>query len=142
MPAARIARCRPRLLITVVTSVLDASSPASCIASARITMMASPSMIVAVGIDGQAAVGVAVMGQAEVGAVREHHRLLQRLHMGGAAAVVDVQPVGFCVDRDDVRRPRPGTPAARRSTRRRWRSRRRRSGRRGGWCSALPAWRR
>ena len=30
MPAERIARCRPRLLITVATSVLAASSPASC----------------------------------------------------------------------------------------------------------------
>ena len=44
MPAARMARCSPRLLITVATNVLDASSPASRIASARITMIASPSM--------------------------------------------------------------------------------------------------
>ena len=63
--------------------------------------MASPSIDPAAGVDGQAAVGVAVVGQAEVGAVG-HHRLLQRLHVRGPAAVVDVQPVGLGVDRDDV----------------------------------------
>ncbi len=63
--------------------------------------MASPSTTWPLGVDGQAAVGVAVVGQPEVGAVG-HHRLLQRLHVRGSAAVVDVQPVGFGVDRDDV----------------------------------------
>ena len=64
--------------------------------------MASPSMTWPLGVDGQAAVGVAVVRQPEVGAVG-HHRRPQRLHVCRAAAVVDVQPVGFGVDRDDVR---------------------------------------
>ena len=64
-------------------------------------MIASPSIDSAAGVDGQAAVGVAVVGQPEVGAVG-HHRGLQRLHVRRAAAVVDVQPVGLGVDRDDV----------------------------------------
>ena len=65
-----MAWCSPRLLITVATSVLDASSPASCIASAHTTMIASPSTSSPVGIDGQAPVGVAVVREAQVGAVR------------------------------------------------------------------------
>ena len=64
-------------------------------------MISSPSTIRAVGVDGQAAVGVAVVGDAEVGAVREHRRL-QRVEVGGAAPVVDVEPVGFGVDGDDL----------------------------------------
>ncbi len=76
--------------------------------------MASPSTTSPAGVDGQAAVGVAVVGQPEVCAVG-HHRLLQRLHVRGSAAVVDVQPVGFGVDRDDGGARGPVGP---------WRSRR------------------
>src|SRR5690606_1444563 len=54
-----------------------------------------------VGVDGQAAVGVTVVGQAEVRPVGDH-RGTQRLHVGGAAVVVDVQAVRLGVDRDDV----------------------------------------
>ncbi len=54
------------------------------------------------GIDGQAPVGIAVVGQAEVGAVVQDRRA-QHVQMRRAAAVVDVQAVGFGVDRDDPR---------------------------------------
>ena len=76
---------RPRLLITVATRVSSVSVPASRMASARIAMIWSPSTIVAGGGDGEAAVGVAVVGDAEVGAVLEHGRA-QRVEVGGAAA--------------------------------------------------------
>ena len=66
MPCSRIARCRPRLLITVATRVSSVSSPASRIARARIAMIWSPSTSRAVGVDRQAAVGVAVVGDAQV----------------------------------------------------------------------------
>ena len=52
----------------------------------------------AVGGDGQAAVGVAVVGDAEVGAVRAD-RLDQRAEVGGPDAVVDVPAVGLAADR-------------------------------------------
>ncbi len=60
-------------------------------------MIASPSTTSPVGVDGQAAVGVAVVGQTQVGAVREHG-LAQRVEVRRAAAVVDVEPVGLGVD--------------------------------------------
>ena len=80
--------------------------------SARIARIWSPSTTLPVVVDGQAAVGVAVEREADVGAVLEHGRL-QRLEVGGAAAVVDVEPVGLGVDRDHLgaglaQRPRPG----------------------------------
>ena len=53
---------------------------------------------VAVGGDGQAAVGVAVVGDAEVGAVRPH-RVDQRPEVGGPDPVVDVPAVGRVADR-------------------------------------------
>ena len=67
---------------------------------------------VTAGVDGQHPVGVAVEGEARVGTVLEH-RLAQRLEVRGAAAVVDVQPVGAGVDRDHggaggLERTRPG----------------------------------
>src|SRR6185437_17167497 len=54
------------------------------------------------GVDGQAAVGVAVVRQADVGAVLQD-RSPHHVQMCRAATVVDVQPVGFGVDRDDAR---------------------------------------
>ena len=50
-------------------------------------------------VDREAAVGVAVEGEAGVGAVREH-RLAQPRQVGGSAALVDVDAVGLVVDRE------------------------------------------
>ena len=52
---------------------------------------------VAVGRDRQAAVGVAVVGDADVGTVRPDG-LDQRAEVGGADAVVDVPAVGLAAD--------------------------------------------
>ena len=101
MPASCIARCSPRLLITVVTSVSAASSPASRIATASTAMIWSPSTSAPVGVDGQAAVGVAVVRDAQVGAVRADG-VAQRAEVGGPDAVVDVEPVRLGVQRDDL----------------------------------------
>ena len=96
------------------------SAPASRIASARIARSWSPSTTSPVVVDGQAAVGVAVEREADVGAVLEHGRA-QRLEVGGAAAVVDVEAVGLGVDRDHlgagVRAARAGRPRRRRPRR-------------------------
>ena len=54
------------------------------------------------GVDGQAPVGVTVVGQAEVGAVL-HDRRLQQLEVGGAGAVVDAGAVTVRRDGDDLR---------------------------------------
>ena len=53
------------------------------------------------GVDGQAAVGVAVVRDPGVGAVLDHGGR-QRVQVGGAAALVDVQPVRVGADRDDL----------------------------------------
>ena len=53
------------------------------------------------GVHGQAAVGVPVEREPDVGAVLDD-RPLQQPEVGGAAAVVDVQAVGLGADRDDV----------------------------------------
>src|SRR5690606_28262976 len=52
-------------------------------------------------VDGQAAVGVAVVGDAEGGPVL-HDGGLEPVEVGGAAAVVDVQPVRLGTDGDDL----------------------------------------
>ena len=57
---------------------------------------------VAVGVDGEAAVGVAVVGDADVGAVLAH-RGLQEAEVGRADAVVDVHAVGVGADDGDLR---------------------------------------
>ena len=87
--------------MTVTTRVSSVSLPRSFIDTARIAMMRSPSMIVAVGVDREAAVGVAVVGDAEVGAVLEHGGL-QLVEVGRADAVVDVHAVGVGADDDDL----------------------------------------
>ena len=53
------------------------------------------------GVHGQAAIGVAVMGDAEVRPVG-HHGLLQRPQVGRAHAVVDVEAVGLGADHDQL----------------------------------------
>ena len=68
--------------------------------------------VVALVVDGQAAVGVAVEGDAGVGAVLDDGRL-QRAEVGGAAAVVDVEAVGLGADHDDLGAGRPQRHAAR-----------------------------
>jgi hypothetical protein len=62
--------------------------------------------LLALRVHGQAAVGVAVEGDPHVGAPQADG-LLQLGHVGGAVAVVDVQPVGLAAD--DVH-GRPGAP--------------------------------
>ena len=57
--------------------------------------------VAAVGVDGQAAVGVAVVGDADVRAVRADG-LAQRAEVGRAHPVVDVEPVRVGVQGDDV----------------------------------------
>ena len=57
--------------------------------------------VVALVVDGQAAVRVAVEGDADVGPVLDHGRL-QRGEVGGAAAVVDVEPVRLGTDHHDL----------------------------------------
>ncbi len=52
-------------------------------------------------VHGEAAVGVAVVRDAEVGPVLDDGGL-QEVEVGGAAAVVDVQAVGRGADRDDL----------------------------------------
>ncbi len=56
----------------------------------------------AVGVHGQASVGVAVVGDAGIGTVLAHGRD-EVLHVRAAAAVVDVEAVRGGVDRDDRR---------------------------------------
>ena len=65
--------------------------------------------------DREAAVGVAVVGDAQVGAVLDRPRRRSDVQVGGADAVVDVQPVGLGVDGDDLGAGRGGTPRARAS---------------------------
>ena len=55
---------------------------------------------VAVGVHREAAVGVTVEGDAQVGAVLDH-RGLQATDVGGTGIVVDVEPVGGVVHGDD-----------------------------------------
>ena len=57
--------------------------------------------LVALGVDGEAAVGVAVVGDADVGALADDG-VLEVLEVGRAVAVVDVEAVGLGADLDDV----------------------------------------
>lgn len=52
-------------------------------------------------INEEAAVGVAVIGNAAVGA-QFHHFFLQRFDVGGAAAVIDVYAVGLIENGNDL----------------------------------------
>ena len=61
------------------------------------------------GVHGQAAVGVAVVRDAGVGACRDHG-LLQRTEVGRAVTVVDVEAVRLGADHDDVGAGRPQRP--------------------------------
>ncbi len=106
MPWPPSAWIMPRLDITVATSVSPARVPCSLKATARIAMIWSPSTSRPAGVDRQAAVGVTVEGDAEVGACLDDGGL-QRLDVGGAVAVVDVDAVGLAADERD-----PGTGLA------------------------------
>ena len=97
MPASRIVWWKPRLLITVATTVSSVSAPRSCSARAQIGQDRVAVDDVAVRGDGQAAVGVAVVGDAEVGAVLADG-VDQRAEVGRADAVVDVPAVGLAAD--------------------------------------------
>ena len=92
MPSRFIAWWKPRLVITVVTTVSRRSLPCDFRCLARIAMMKSPSTSSPDGVDGEHAVAVAVERQAEVEAVRGHD-LLQGGDVGAAAAGVDVGAV-------------------------------------------------
>ena len=103
MPCSAIARCRPRLLITVATSVSsDEHARAPSSTTARIAMIWSPSTTLPSRVDREAAVGVAVVGDADVGAVLEHG-VRQRVEVRRADAVVDVEAVGVGADHGDLR---------------------------------------
>ena len=78
MPRSSMARRNPRLVITVTTTVLPASWPRSARSRANRASSSSPSTSVAVGVDGQQPVGVAVEGQAQVGPVLDHGAGQQR----------------------------------------------------------------
>ena len=56
---------------------------------------------IALFVHAQAAVGVAVVGEAHVQALL-HHQFLQTLNVGGAGVEVDIQAVGLCVDDSGV----------------------------------------
>ena len=101
MPACFMAIRRPRLLITVATSVSSVSVPASRMASARIAMIWSPSTTSPAAVTARqrsASPSWARPRSAPCG----QHRLADRLQVGGAAVVVDVEAVRVGVDRDDL----------------------------------------
>ncbi len=79
-----IAWTKPRLLITVATTVSLDNRPLSRIASARIGEDLVAVDELTVRVDRQAAVGVAVEGDAQVGAVADH-LTAQTLQVGGSA---------------------------------------------------------
>ena len=89
IPASRSAIFSPRLLITVATRTSSLSWPASFERHGQDGHDLVAVHDVALVVNGQAAVGVAVVGYAQVGAVG-HHGGLQLLQMRGADAVVDV----------------------------------------------------
>ena len=70
-------------------------------ASARTARIWSPSTSSPARVHGEAAVGVAVVRDAEVGAVLDDGGL-EQVQVGGAAAVVDVEAVGLGADGDDL----------------------------------------
>jgi hypothetical protein len=90
------------LLITVATTVSECSCPASFSARARMARIWSPSTSVALGVHGEAAVGVPVEGESR-GRRRARRPRLQVAHVGRAAVLVDVEAVGIGVDRDHLR---------------------------------------
>ena len=100
--------------------------------SAQMAMIWSPSTIAPVCVDGDHPVGVAVEGEPDVGAVGDAPPRCSASGCVRAAAVVDVAAVGLGVDHDRRRRRAARSAVGRDgATRRRWRSRRRRAGRRG-----------
>ena len=93
IPASSIAVWKPKFDITV-TATPPPSSPASARWLAARTISSSPSRTSPGGVDRNNAVAVAVEREADVGA-RGDDALGERLGMGGAAALVDVPPVGI-----------------------------------------------
>ena len=102
MPCSRIARCRPRLLMTVATSVSSTSSPASCIATASTAMIWSPST-------SRPSASTARQRSASPSWAMPRSAPCARtaarsgVEVGRADAVVDVEPVRVGVQRDDLR---------------------------------------
>ena len=86
MPRSSISRWKPRFVITVTATTLDAEVEGED----REDLVAVDDVPVAV--DGQHPVAVAVERDAEVEAAGPH-RLLEEREVGGAAAVVDVLAV-------------------------------------------------
>ena len=87
--------------MTVATSVLSTSSFASRIARASTARIRSPSTSAPDRVDGEAAVGVAVVRDARSAPCFED-RPPHEVEVGGTDPVVDVQPVGLGGDRDDL----------------------------------------
>ena len=106
MPCSPIPRRKPRLVITVTTTV-SFGEPAAVAAvdggdGDDLVAVDEP----AVGVDGEHPVGVAVEGEPDVGAALDHG-LLQVLRVGRAAAGVDVGAVGLVVEDLHGRPERP-----------------------------------
>ena len=87
--------------MTVATTPPPARRPLACQDCAISAMIWSPSTIVAVLVDDDHAVGVAVERDADIGA-QLLHLLAQGLGMRRAALVVDVEAVRLVVDGDDL----------------------------------------
>ena len=102
MPSRSIAWSSPRLLITVATRVSWASAPRSFSDDREDRHDLVAVDLGAGGVDREAAVGVAVVGDAEVGARGATTAAFSVVEVGGAVAVVDVEPVGLGADLDDL----------------------------------------
>ena len=97
MPASRIVWWKPRLLITVATTVSSLSAPRSCSASAQIARIASPSTTSparSTARQRSASPSWAMPRSAPCAP----HGLDHRAEMGGADAIVDVPAVGVAAD--------------------------------------------
>ena len=122
MPAAAIARWKPRLLITVTTTVSSTSSPASRSCNAASASKRSPSTTLprwSTAITRSPSPSKA----SPMAAPRSTTAAARPTRRGRPATFVDVAPVGRVVDHDHVGAERERTPPARHRSSPRWRSR-------------------
>ena len=123
LPARK--RSRPRLDITVATMPPPRSRPRRCQDEPISAISWSPSTDLALLVDDDQPVGVAVERDADIGAAPRPPVACSSAGVGRAAAVVDVEAVGRDADRDHLGAQLPQAPRARPDRRRRWRNRRR-----------------
>ena len=100
IPASSIARWKPKLVITVTTTPPSSSPRRGHAAGGQGDQLVAV-VDAAVAVDRQHPVAVAVEGEADLG-LGAGDALGQRLEVGGAAAGVDVAPVGLDADRLDL----------------------------------------